>query len=43
MQRTRETNGLPVAVYLVTEPEAMRAELLRGVYLRLFYVSVSKV
>jgi hypothetical protein len=43
MQRTKETNGLPVAVHLVTEPDAMRAALLCGVYPRLFYVSVSKV
>jgi hypothetical protein len=29
-------NGLPIAVRSVTEPDAMRAELLRGVYQRLF-------
>jgi len=35
-KRTTKTNGLPVAVRIVTEPDAMRAELLRGVYRRLF-------
>ena len=36
MKRTTKTNGLPVAVRIVSEPDAMRAELLRGVYQRLF-------
>ncbi len=35
LQRTTKTNGLPVGVRIVTEPDAMRAELLRGVYRRL--------
>ena len=36
MKRTTKTNSLPVAVRIVSEPDAMRAELLRRVYQRLF-------
>jgi hypothetical protein len=36
MKRTTKTNGLPIAFRIVTEPDAMCAELLRGVYRRLF-------